>query len=141
MTNPLEVSVRPSESAVQYALKLLSGNGAGKKKKAVRLSNLGEFSKKSLELYMKACSVADSTVKVKEEQAWLSEPSDVAIKDLLMNANPHTEILMYGCYIMDAREFSTLVGERYLKICNGLPSKVQPDMGEARSNILQKRSI
>ena len=132
--DPLSVSLRPSESAVEHALKLFREDSKRKNvgpidvdsdddcddKAIVTLGRLGTFSKESVGVFQTMCTVASMAARVREEQRWFSNgnrslPGHLdEVRDVLLNSRPKEEIIRQGTCIMDATDFSTLACERYV---------------------------
>ena len=134
--DPLSVSLRPSESAVEHALKLFREDSKTKNmgpidgdsdddcddKAAVKLGRLGTFSMESVGVFQTMCTVASMAARVREEQRWFSNDNCRSVppghldevRDVLLNSRPKEEVIRQGTCIMDATDFSTLACERYV---------------------------
>ena len=120
---------RPSEATVQYALSLLASATATSSSSvavdsddegnevAVRTGTLGTYTKKSLQVFKKMCNLSSEAARINEEKGWLSQACvlDVTkVKELLLNARPHDEVIRHGQFLMDVSDLSTLACERYI---------------------------
>ena len=120
---------RPSEATVQYALSLLASATATSSSSvavdsddegnevAVRTGTLGTYTKKSLQVFKKMCNLSSEAARINEEKRWLSQACvlDVTkVKELLLNARPHDEVIRHGQFLMDVSDLSTLACERYI---------------------------
>ena len=133
VNNPLLLNLRPSESAVEHAFKLLGevskskgeqvvdidDDGNEEDQATVTIGTLGTFTKDFLHVLQTMCSLASEAVRVREEQLWLSKNSKSLpdlnnVRDALLNSRPKEEIIRQGTCIMDATDFSTLACERYV---------------------------
>ena len=135
VSNPLLVNIRPPESAIEHALKLLNSdvsntnNGGAtcidvdrpidNDEATVTMGALGTFTKESVNVFQTMCSLASEATRVKEEQCWLAKsretiPDLTKVEAILYNSRPKEEIIRQGVCIMDATDFSTLACERYV---------------------------
>ena len=126
INNPLNLTVRPSESALTEGNKLINGaSGEDSDDEdldiAVKFGHLGVFDCRAIDIWMKASKAASIKRRAQEEEKWLCSsdgavtPSQIEeIRTLLFNSEPQQEILRMGDLIVDANDLSTLVAERYL---------------------------
>lgn len=129
MSDPTLATQRPSEATVQYALSLLApATATGNisvavdsdeegNEVAVTTGRLGTYTKKSLQVFKKMCNLSSEAARVNEEKRWLSQPCvpDVTkVRELLLNARPHDEVIRHGQFVMDVSDLSTLACERYI---------------------------
>ena len=62
-------------------------------------------------------NLSSEAARITEEKRWLSQPCvpDVTkVKELLLNARPHDEVIRHGQFLMDVSDLSTLACERYI---------------------------
>lgn len=128
LNNPLQLPVRPSESAVSKGYRL--GNESTDEESddedveaAVKFGDLGIFDISALDIWNKASKAATIKLKVQEEENWLRSirstltPQQIdEIKAILFESKPQQEILQIGDIpvLVDAEDLSTLAAERYL---------------------------
>ena len=126
LSNPLNLTVRPSECALTEGNRLIHGaSGEDSDDEdldiAVKFGHLGVFDWRAIDIWMKASKAASIKRRAQEEKTWLCSsngavtPSQIEeIRTLLFNSEPQQEVLRIGDLIVDANDLSTLVGERYL---------------------------
>ena len=126
LSNPLQSPVRPSESTINKAYKLMdeaSGEDSDDEdlNTTVKFGNLGVFDSRALNIWMKASRAASIMFRVQEEENWLNSTSTTLtpqqineIRALLFDSEPQKEILRIGDMIVDAEDLATLAAERYL---------------------------
>lgn len=71
---------------------------------AVRTGTLGTYTKKSLQVFKKMCNLSSEAARINEEKRWLSQACvlDVTkVKELLLNARPHDEVIRHGQFLMN----------------------------------------
>lgn len=126
LNNPLQLPVRPSESAVSKGYRLV--NEATDEESddedieaAVKFGDLGIFDVNTLDIWTKASKAATIKLKVQEEENWLRSTSSTLtphqideIKAMLFESRPQQVILQIGDMLVDAEDLSTLAAERYL---------------------------
>lgn len=128
LSNPLKLTVRPSESTLNKCYQLMNqanddSDDSDKEDQgmSVQIGDLGAFDYRGLDIMMKASTAASVKQKVKEEESWLSQSNGSLtaaqiqeVRSLLFDCEPQQEILHIGDVIVDAKDLSTLAGERYL---------------------------
>lgn len=112
--NPLLAKQWPSERTVDVALNLPKGNSDS----LIRIGSLGYYTVQSVKVFAKMCSLASDALQLKEELRWLSQtphsPETVEIREVLESSRPNDVVLQQGHSIMDVKDYSTLVCERYV---------------------------
>lgn len=84
---------------------------------AVTTGRLGTYTKKLLQVFKKMYNLSSEAARITEEKRWLSQPCvpDVTkVKELLLNARPHDEVIRHGQFLMDVSDLSTLACECYI---------------------------
>jgi len=129
LSDPNLATQRPSEATVRYALSLLATATATSSSSvavdsddegnevAITTGRLGTYTKKSLQVFQKMCNLSSEAARINEEKRWLSEPCDpdvTKVRELLLNARPHDEVIRHGQFLMDVSDLSTLACERYV---------------------------
>ncbi|KAJ7354924.1 hypothetical protein OS493_029033 [Desmophyllum pertusum] len=128
-SDPTLATQRPSEATVQYALSLLAtatttGNNSVAVESddegnevTVTIGKLGTYTRKSLQVFQRMCKLSSEATRINDERRWLSQTSvtDVTkVREFLLKARPHDEVMRHGQFLMDVSDFSTLACERYI---------------------------
>ena len=125
LNSPLQSPVRPSESTIKKAYKLMDearGEDCDEDlNTAVKFGDLGVFDSRTLNIWMKTSRAASIKFRVQEEENWLNSTSTTLtpqqineIRALLLDSEPQKEILRIGDMIVDAEDLATLAADRYL---------------------------
>ncbi|KAK3696833.1 hypothetical protein QZH41_011721 [Actinostola sp. cb2023] len=118
----LHIKFRPSASTIKHAMDLISRSKKSTtcpstENKCVMVGCCGVYSKESLRLLTKLCSVAEVCMAVRQEEDWLSmfnQQQTSGIRDILYNCRADDEVMRDGLCIMDTHDFSTIACERYV---------------------------
>ena len=123
INNPLQLAVRPSESALTKGYRLI--NGANEQDSddeeldvAVKMGDLGVFDCRELDIWTRASKGASIKCRVREEENWLCSSGGTLTATqiqemgaLLFDSEPTQEILRICNVFVDANELSSLAGE------------------------------
>ena len=119
-SDPFSIAVRPCQSDIEKAQKLLSDErAAGKNPTGIEIQGHGQFSENALSVLKRFCTIAETSRKVSAEADWLLQmkfsPGDlVQLQDVLWHHPASYPIIRHGKKAIDPNSFSDLVGERYI---------------------------
>ena len=150
LNNPLQLPVRPSESAMSKGYRLVN-EGTDEEsdyediEAAVKFGDLGIFDINVIDIWSKASKAATIKLKVQEEENWLTSTSITLtprqideIKAMLVESRAQKVILQIGDMLVDAEDLSTLAAEWYLNgfVIDGACLKYSDEATSRNSRIL-----
>lgn len=127
LNNPLQLTVRPSESALTKGYRFINGASGGDSDDedldlGVEVGHLGVFDCQAIDIWITAAKAVAIKCQVQEEENWLCNSAGVVkasqiqeIRTLLFDSEPQKVILRIGDTLVDTNDLSTLAAERYLR--------------------------